>query len=109
MLISKAKIFFSLSRTLFKVLNKKEKNTFFLYIILSVFNTIIEIISISIIILLLMISGQDVTESNFSILLNNIPFERTIFNMAYLMISIVLFKTIFQIIFNYNQEKFPTE
>ena len=106
MLISKAKIFFSLSRTLFKVLNKKEKNTFFLYIILSVFNTIIEIISISIIILLLlMISGQDVTESNFSILLNNIPFERTIFNMAYLMISIVLFKTIFQIIFNYNQEK----
>lgn len=106
MIFSKAKTFFNLSKTLFQVLTNNEKITFFLYVILSVFNTILELVSISIIILLLlMISGQDISDSNFSIILNNIPFPNTIYNISFLMISIVLLKTIFQIVFNYNQEK----
>ncbi len=106
MLFSKVKTFFNLSKTLFQVLTNNEKRTFFLYVTLSVFNTILELVSISIIILLLlMIAGQDISDSNFSILLNTIPFPKTIYNISFLMISIVFVKTIFQIIFNYNQEK----
>ena len=106
MLFSKAKIFFNLSKTLFQVLTKNEKRTFFLYLILSVFNTILEIVSISILILLLlMISGQDISDSGFSIILESIPFSKTIYNISFIMISIVFLKTIFQIVFNYNQEK----
>lgn len=106
MLFSKAKIFFNLSKTLFQVLTKNEKRSFFLYLILSVFNTILEIVSISILILLLlMISGQDISDSGFSIILESIPFSKTIYNISFIMISIVFLKTIFQIVFNYNQEK----
>ncbi len=106
MLFSKAKIFFNLSKTLFQVLTNRERKVFFIYLILSVINTILEIVSISIIILLLLlISGQDISDSNLSIIFDIIPFNQTIYNIAYLMISIILLKTIFQIVFNYNQEK----
>ena len=106
MLFSKAKIFFNLSKTLFKVLTNREREVFFIYLILSVINTILEIVSISIIILLLLlISGQDISDSNLSIIFGIIPFNQTIYNISYLMISIILLKTMFQIIFNYNQEK----
>ena len=106
MLFSKAKIFFNLSKTLFQVLTNRERKVFFIYLILSVINTILEIVSISIIILLLLlISGQDISDSNLSIIFDIIPFNQTIYNISYLMISIILLKTIFQIVFNYNQEK----
>lgn len=105
-MISKAKTFFNLSNTLFKVLTDREKNTFSVYLVLSVFNTMLEIASISIIILLLLlISGQDVSDSNLYLLFEIIPFEQSVYNISYLMISIVIIKTVFQIIFNYNQEK----
>lgn len=105
-MISKAKTFYNLSNTLFKVLTDREKNTFSVYLVLSVFNTMLEIASISIIILLLLlISGQDVSDSNLYLLFEIIPFEQSVYNVSYLMISIVIIKTVFQIIFNYNQEK----
>ena len=105
-MISKLLAFKKLSSTLIDVLTKRERKVFLIYLMLSVFNTILEIISISIIILLLLIiSGQDVSNSNLSILFETIPFEKNIFNISYLMILIVMLKTIFQIIFNYNQEK----
>ena len=105
-MISKVKTFFNLSNNLFKVLTDREKNTFSVYLVLSVFNTILEIASISIIILLLLlISGQDVSDSNLYLLFEIIPFEQSVYNVSYLMISIVIIKTVFQIIFNYNQEK----
>ena len=105
-MISKAKTFYNLSNTLFKVLTDREKNTFSVYLVLSVFNTMLEIASISIIILLLLlISGQDVSDSNLYLLFEIIPFEQSVYNISYLMISIVIIKTVFQIIFNYNQEK----
>ena len=66
-MISKAKLFIKLSNSLLNVLNKNEKKKFSVYVLLSVFNTILEIITISIIILLLlMISGQDISDSSFS-------------------------------------------
>ena len=105
-MISKLLAFKKLSSTLIDVLTKREKKVFLIYLMLSVFNTILEIISITIIVLLLLIiSGQDVSNSNLSILFETIPFEKNIFNISYLMILIVMLKTIFQIIFNYNQEK----
>lgn len=105
-MISKVKTFYNLSNTLFKVLTDREKNTFSVYLVLSVFNTMLEIASISIIILLLLlISGQDVSDSNLYLLFEIIPFEQSVYNISYLMISIVIIKTVFQIIFNYNQEK----
>ena len=105
-MISKAKTFFNLSNSLFKVLTDREKITFSIYSVISVFNTVLEIASILIIILLLLlISGQDVSDSNLYLLFEIIPFEQTVYNVSYLMISIVIIKTVFQIIFNYNQEK----
>ena len=108
-MISKAKLFIKLSNSLLKVLNKNEKRKFSVYVFLSVFNTILEIITISIIILLLlMISGQDISDSNFSLLFNFFSIE-SIFGISILMILIVSLKTAFQIIFNFNQEKISYE
>ena len=104
-MISKIKNFFSLTNTLFEILTSKEKK-FFIYLILSILNTILEIVSISVIILLLLlIAGQDISDSNLAIIFDVIPFKQTVYNISYLMISIILVKTIFQVIFNYNQEK----
>ena len=108
-MISKAKLFIKLSNSLLNVLNKNEKKKFSVYILLSVFNTILEIITISIIILLLlMISGQDISDSSFYLLFNFFSIE-SIFGISILMISIVSLKTAFQIIFNFNQEKISYE
>lgn len=106
MLISKLKIFLKLSKTLFSVLNKQEKKKFFIYLILSILNTFLEIASISVIILMLfLISGQNVSDSNFNFLFEILPFTKSIQNLAFLMISVIFFKTIYQVLFNYNQEK----
>lgn len=108
-MISKAKLFIKLSNSLLNVLNKNEKKKFSVYVLLSVFNTILEIITISIIILLLlMISGQDISDSSFSLLFNFFSIE-SIFGISILMILIVSLKTAFQIIFNFNQEKISYE
>ena len=105
-MISKIRIFIKLSNTLSNVLNKDEKNKFFRYLILSVINTFLEIASISVIILMLfVISGQDVSRSQFNFLFFFLPLTKSIQNLAFLMISIIIFKTAYQIIFNYNQEK----
>jgi len=105
-MLSKIKAFFLLSKNLFHVLTKREKKTFSMYLLISVVNTVLEIVSISVIILLLLIiSGEDVSSSNLYIILNIIPFNHSVLNISFLMISIVLVKTIFQIIFTYKQEK----
>ena len=105
-MISKIKNFFVLANTLFEILTSKEKKVFFIYLILSILNTILEIVSISVIILLLLlIAGQDISDSNLAIIFDVIPFKQTVYNISYLMISIILVKTIFQVVFNYNQEK----
>ena len=106
-MISKIKIFFNLTKTLTGVLNKKERNIFGIYILGSIFNTFLEIFSISIILFLLfLISGQEVSESNISYFFNLIPIDKSIANLSLLMIIIIFFKTLYQIIFTYNQEQF---
>ena len=105
-MLSKIKSFFLLSKNLFHVMSEREKKTFSIHLLISILNTILEIVSISIIILLLLIiSGEDVSSSNLYIILNIIPFNHSVLNISFLMISIVLLKTIFQIIFTYKQEK----
>ena len=105
-MLSKFKVFIILTKNIFHVLTKNEKKVFVIYLLLSIANTILEIVSISVIILLLLIiSGQDISNSNLYLLFKIIPFNQTVYNISFLMISIVLLKTVFQIIFSYNQEK----
>ena len=74
---------------------------------LSVLNTLFELFSITTIVyLLLVISGQNITESKISSLFEKfLPQESIVINSAILMISVVVFKTMFQISFNFFQEK----
>ena len=55
--------------------------------------------------MLFLISGQNVSDSNFNFLFEILPFTKSIQNLAFLMISVIFFKTIYQVLFNYNQEK----
>ena len=74
MILSKIGTFYGLSKTLLKVLNRNEKNNFFSYLVLSVLNTFLELVSISVIILMLfMISGQNISNSSFNVLFELIP------------------------------------
>lgn len=88
------------------VLNKRETTGLFLSFCLSVFNNLLELFSITTIIyLLLVISGQNMSESKISSLFNEIlPENSLIISSAVLMISVVFIKTIYQILFNLYQE-----
>ena len=104
---NKIKAFLKLSNSLLKVLSQKEYKNLFLSLMLSVFNTLFELLSITTIVyLLLVISGQNITESKISSLFEKfLPQESIVISSAILMISVVVFKTIFQISFNFFQEK----
>ena len=104
---NKIKAFLKLSNSLLKVLSQKEYKNLFLSLILSVFNTLFELLSITTIVyLLLVISGQNITESKISSLFEKfLPQESIVISSAILMISVVVFKTMFQISFNFFQEK----
>ena len=106
-MISRINTFLKLSNTILKVLNRKESKGLVLSFLLSIVNTFIELLSITTIVyLLLVISGQNVSESKISIIFNEIlPKENLIINSAILMLSVVIFKTIFQISFNFFQER----
>lgn len=105
-MISKINIFFNLSKTLVKTLDQKEKNLFVVYLIGSIFNTFLELAAIAIILFLLfLISGQDLTNSSITDFFNLLPINKSIDNLALIMILVVVFKTTFQIIYSYNQEK----
>lgn len=103
---NKIKAFLKLSNSLLKVLSQKEYKNLFLSLMLSVFNTLLELLSITTIVyLLLVISGQNITESKISSLFEKfLPQESIVISSAILMISVVVFKTIFQISFNFFQE-----
>ena len=87
---------------MFEILTSKKK--VFIYLILSILNTILEIVSISVIILLLLlIAGQDISDSNLAIIFDVIPFKQTVYNISHNDFN-YFSKNIFQVIFNYNQE-----
>ena len=106
-MISRISTFLKLSKSIIKVLKPNETKSMVFNMILSVFNTFLELFSITTIVyLLLVISGQNLTESKISYLFNSIlPEESLIISSAILMISVVIVKTVFQIIFTYYQEK----
>ncbi len=105
-MISKIKTFNRLFGTIIKVLNKRETKGLFLSFCLSIFNNLLELFSITTIVyLLLVISGQNMSESKISSLYNEIlPENSLIISSAVLMISVVFIKTIYQILFNLYQE-----
>ena len=105
-MLNKLRNFFKLSDNLLKILSKREKNLFVVYSIGSIFNTVLEIIAIAVIVfLLLLISGQNLDESNLNFFLEYIPFRKDVKNLSIIMMSIVVFKTVYQLLFSYNQEK----
>ena len=106
-MINKIKTFIKLFRSVVIVLNKKETTGLFLSFWLSIFNTLLELFSITTIVyLLLVISGQNMSESKISSFYNEIlPKDSLIIASAVLMISVVFFKTIYQILFNLYQER----
>ena len=81
--------------------------TLVINIIFSVFNTFLELASIiTIVYLLLVISGQQIEESGIVSYINAfIDQDQLIISAALLMISVVVIKTIFQIIYSFNSEK----
>ena len=106
-MISKISTFLKLSKSIIKVLKPNETKSMILNMVLSVFNTFLELFSITTIVyLLLVISGQNLIESKISVLFNSIlPQESLIISSAILMISVITIKTVFQILFTYYQEK----
>ena len=106
-MISKISTFLKLSKSIIKVLKPNETKSMILNMGLSVFNTFLELFSITTIVyLLLVISGQNLIESKISVLFNSIlPQESLIISSAILMISVITIKTVFQILFTYYQEK----
>ena len=102
-MISKISTFLKLSKSIIKVLKPNEIKSMILNMVLSVFNTFLELFSITTIVyLLLVISGQNLIESKISVLFNSIlPQESLIISSAILMISVITIKTVFQILFTY--------
>ena len=98
--------FLNLAYSVIKVLDSSEKRALSYNVIYSVINTFLELFSITTIIyLLLVISGQNLTESKISLIFNNIlPQDSLIISSAILMIVVVVIKTAFQILFSYFQE-----
>jgi len=98
--------FLNLAYSVIKALNLREKRALTYNVIFSVINTFLELFSIATIIyLLLVISGQNLTESKISVIFNNIlPQDSLIISAAILMIVVVIIKTAFQILFSYFQE-----
>ena len=88
-------------------LNSKEKKDLIINVILSVFNTFLELASImTIVYLLLVISGQNIQDSRILSYINGfINPDSVIMSASTIMIIVVFFKTIFQIVFSYNSEK----
>jgi len=105
-LISKIKTFLRLIRSIITVLNKKEINALAFSFFLSTVNTVLELISITTIVyLLLVIAGENISESRISYFFNSIlPENDIIMSAAIIMILVIIIKTIFQVLFNWYQE-----
>ena len=105
-MIGKINTFIRLIARVFKILGKKDTTELVFSFFLSTLNTFLELLSITtIIFLLLVISGENITESTISTFFNNIlPEDSIILSAASLMVIVVLIKTFFQIAFNWYQE-----
>lgn len=106
-MFSKINVFITLTKNLYRILDKSEKVKLNIYTILSVFNTFLEIVSVAtIVFLLFIITGEASSSSKISeYVLYFINKQDPLLSSAILMISIILIKTLFQLVYYYNQEK----
>ncbi len=100
-------VLFKLSKSVISILSQNEKIRLLFFGSLSIFNTFLELLSITFIInLLFIISGRNIDETFFSNFYEGMLIgESPILVSAILMILVILIKATFQIYFNYNQEK----
>ena len=106
-MFSKINVFITLTKNLYRILDNSEKVKLNIYTILSVFNTFLEIVSVAtIVFLLFIITGEASSSSKISeYVLYFINKQDPLLSSAILMISIILIKTLFQLVYYYNQEK----
>lgn len=104
---NKIKAFYLILNDFFKVLEKKDQFKFFYFLFFSVLNTLLEISSLFLLINLLFIIAEINTGTSeiFEVLywlINRSP----ILYSTILMLSVVIFKFMFQTIYSYEQERF---
>lgn len=104
---NKIKVFYLILNDFIRLLEKKDRFKFFYFLFFSVLNTLLEIISLFLLINLLFIIAEINTGTSkiFEMvywLINRSP----ILYSTILMLSVVIFKFIFQTIYSYEQERF---
>lgn len=106
-MISKIKLFFKIIIDFFHLLEKKDKQSFILFLVLSIVNTVLELFSLYLLVnLLFVIADLNQTSSKFLDIVNIFINENPILISTYLILATVIIKFIFQIIYSYKQEKF---
>ena len=104
---NKIKAFYLILNNFFKVLEKKDQFKFFYFLFFSVLNTLLEIISLFLLINLLFIIAEINTGTSeiFEVLYRLINRSPILYSTI-LMLSVVIFKFMFQTIYSYEQERF---
>jgi len=106
-LINKIKLFFKIIIDFFQLLEKKDKRSFILFLIISIVNTVLELFSLYLLVnLLFVIADLNQASSKLIDILNNIVNENPIIISTYLILITVILKFIFQTVYSYKQEKF---
>ena len=105
--MNKIFVLLRLSKSIISVLSSNEKVRLMFFGTLSIFNTFLELLTITFIInLLFIIGGKNTDETFFSSFYEiSIIGQSPILISSILMISTILIKSTFQVYFNYNQEK----
>ena len=106
-MINKIKLFFKIIFDLFRLLEKKDKKSFILFLVLSIVNTVLELFSLYLLVnLLFVIADLNQTSSKFLDIVKIFINENPILISTYLILTTVIIKFIFQIIYSYRQEKY---
>ena len=106
-MINKIKLFFKIIIDFFQLLEKKDKRSFILFLIISIVNTVLELFSLYLLVnLLFVIADLNQASSKLIDILNNIVNENPIIISTYLILITVILKFIFQTVYSYKQEKF---
>lgn len=106
-MIDKIKLFFKIINDFFQLLEKKDKKSFILFLVLSIVNTLLELFSLYLLVnLLFVIADLNQTSSKFLDIVNIFINENPILISTYLILVTVIIKFLFQIIYSYRQEKY---
>ena len=106
-MINKVKLYFKIINDFFQLLEKDDKRSFVLFLILSIVNTVLELFSLFLLVnLLFVIADIDQTSSKFIELITIAVNKNPILISTYLILITVIIKFVFQTIYSFNQEKF---